>query len=190
MAVEDITEAKSKAEILAFRADHDALTSLLNRAAYDKCVLQYKYAPYPIAYILMDVDKFKAVNDNYGHDVGDVILKDVAKLLKTEFRISDSVIRMGGDEFAVIAINFPESQKDNLLEKINRINQALLNPTKPVPKVSLSVGVAFSEEGFSEDLYKKADIALYHTKNTTRCGATVYREDLGSAQGETLSKID
>ena len=107
------------------------------------------------------------------------MLKKVANLLKVTFRATDFVIRYGGDEFVVIMVGVSDDLSFIVKNKIESINVQLENPISDLPKASVSAGVAFSEKGISEELFKKADEALYHTKNTTRRGCTVYDEMVG-----------
>ncbi|MCR5743062.1 MAG: GGDEF domain-containing protein [Lachnospiraceae bacterium] len=190
MAIEDIDEAKKREEMMTFKAEHDGLTGILNRAAYDNLVKNLSTVTFPIALMVMDVDKFKSINDTYGHDIGDVVLQHVSSLLKGEFRASDYVVRLGGDEFAVIMTNFPSQDADRIVEKVVKINHILQNPEGDLPKTSISVGVAFSDCGFGDDLFKRSDIALYHTKNTTRCGCTIYAKNLPDMRRGSIPEID
>ena len=130
----------------------------------------------PVALLIIDVDKFKLVNDGYGHEMGDRILRKVAALLEKSFRSTDYPARIGGDEFAVIMPELSEDKKDMLMQKVDAINQILLHPDNDEPAVSLSVGGAFSENGFSDDLYNRADTALYHVKENGRCGCGFYKD--------------
>ena len=123
----------------------------------------------------MDVDKFKQVNDGYGHEMGDRVLQTVASLLSEHFRTTDYPARIGGDEFAVILTNASPERTAALQAKIETINHTLTHPTGGLPVVSLSVGGAFSQNGFSEDLYKHADLALYEVKEHGRCGCRFYQ---------------
>jgi len=190
MAIEDIDEAKKREEMMTFKAEHDALTGILNRTAYENLTMTLSTTTFPIALMVLDVDKFKGINDTYGHDVGDVVLQHVAALLKGSFRASDYVIRLGGDEFTVIMTNFPSGDVERITNKVNAINEMLQNPEGDMPKTSISVGIAFSDCGFTGDLFKSADIALYYTKNTTRCGWTVYDETLPDERRGSIPKID
>ncbi|ETP73255.1 diguanylate cyclase (GGDEF) domain-containing protein [Lachnospiraceae bacterium JC7] len=175
MAMEDIDQEKNEQADLEFKIEHDALTGVLNRNAYDKYTELLKKSDMAIAYILLDVDRFKQINDTYGHGIGDSVLKRLACFMRNEFRLSDHIIRMGGDEFCVIMTGIEDKDAQMLIDKIYAINSALKNPrSKNIPKVSISAGIAFSAQGFTNDLYKKADMALYHTKNTTRDGYTIY----------------
>ena len=85
--------------------------------------------------------------------------------------------RIGGDEFAVIMTNCAEELRPVIQEKIDAMNQKLQNPDDGLPKVSLSIGIAFSDSGFPDDLYKKADSALYIVKENGRCGCHFYDEN-------------
>ena len=161
---------------LHYRAEHDALTGIINRGAFDRLKQVLKTKQVPIALMILDVDKFKQVNDQYGHEMGDKVLKKVAKLLEENFRATDHPARIGGDEFAVILTDATEEMKPVIEEKVKNINHILLNPENDLPKVSLSVGIAFSANGFEDDLYKKADSALYITKENGRCGYSFYEE--------------
>lgn len=164
--------AAAQQNMLRHKAENDALTGLLNRASFE----QMKGALYdkPFALLLIDVDVFKSINDTYGHETGDKALIKVANLLKENFRSTDHVFRIGGDEFAVIMTPIQPSNQDIITEKIDNINHILQNPTEDFPKYSLSVGIAFSSEGYHDELFRQADQALYHTKENGRCGYTFY----------------
>ena len=171
----------------------DALTGIYNRRAYEDLMENLSKEDNLIAGILvMDIDYFKSINDTYGHDVGDIILKNVAGLLKSTFRTSDYVIRYGGDEFVVIMIGITEDLFFVVKNKIDSINAALDNPAEGIPKVSVSAGVSFSESGVSENLFKQADEALYRVKNSTKKGCAAYDESFDTAEFEskTGSEID
>lgn len=174
----DIYEVNAANEILLrHKAEHDPLTGVINRGAFEQMRQLLKTKTDPIALLIIDVDKFKLVNDGYGHEVGDKILKKAAKLIQDGFRARDHVARIGGDEFAVIMTSCTEELRPVIQGKIDAMNQALINPTDGLPKVSLSVGVAFSESGFPDDLYRKADKALYIVKENGRCGCHFYDEN-------------
>lgn len=161
---------------LSYRAEHDALTGIINRGAFDRLRQFLKNKQIPLALLIVDVDKFKTVNDKYGHEMGDKVLKKVAKLLEESFRSTDYTARIGGDEFAVILTEVEKNKKEVIKEKIERINTILTNPEDDLPETSVSVGVAFSVNGFEDDLYKKADEALYITKENGRRGCFFYEK--------------
>lgn len=160
---------------LRHQAEHDPLTGIMNRGAFERLREFFQSHQEPIVFLIIDVDKFKLVNDGYGHETGDAVLKKVAALLEKSFRSSDYVARIGGDEFAVIVTNTPPDIQTVLIKKIHFINQTLTHPDDNLPEVSLSVGGALSECGFTDDLYKKADTALYEVKEHGRCGCRFYK---------------
>ena len=160
--------------MLEQKAEHDPLTGLMNRSAYDDIKLVMRDSAIPVALVLLDVDRFKQVNDKHGHEAGDRTLKKVAALLTRTFRSSDYIIHLGGDEFAVV---MPEMERGNLAvleRKIASMNAFLQKPEDGLPPVSLSAGIAFSKEGFREDMFNQADEALYYVKEHGRCGYSVY----------------
>ena len=160
-------------ERLTYGNMHDALTGLYNRSAYD--FMRHDLDMSRNALLLVDVDKFKSVNDTYGHDVGDLVLKRVAEVLRYSFRSTDLVFRLGGDEFVVIMSNVDSSMRDQVKRKIDQANVMLQKPKDDLPPTSLSVGVAFADrENPDGDIFKDADTALYRVKEAGRCGCYIY----------------
>ena len=157
------------------------MTGLMNRGAFDQLQSALKTDTKPLILLIIDVDKFKLVNDGYGHEMGDRVLKRVARLLEESFRATDYPARIGGDEFAVILVNVTPDMKGIVENKVKEINVKLQNPTDDLPKVSLSVGAAYSDGGFNDELYNQADQALYNVKEHGRCGCRFY-EDCASAE--------
>lgn len=171
----DIYELNASNEVmLRKKAEYDAVTGILNRTVFEQLKEGLKNFQTPMALLLIDVDLFKNVNDTYGHEIGDKVLRKVAQMLYASFRSSDFVARIGGDEFAVIMTDVTQDQTDIIQNKIQIINDHLTRGADGLPKVSLSVGVAFSLEGFDQDLYKNADRALYQVKEQGRCGCSFY----------------
>ncbi len=163
-------------DMLRHQAEHDPLTGIINRGAFEHLREIFKSKPEPLIFLIIDVDKFKLVNDGYGHETGDKVLKKVAKLLEDSFRSSDFPARIGGDEFAVIVTHATWDMVSIIENKIHTLNEMLLHPDDGLPEVSLSVGGAYSERGFAEDLYANADAALYEVKENGRCGCRFYKE--------------
>ena len=161
---------------LSYEAAHDALTGLYNRSAFEE--QQPRSRDENTALLILDVDYFKQVNDKYGHDMGDLVLKRVARVLQNSFREADKVCRIGGDEFCVIVIGVTSSSAGIIREKINRVAETLRQPDGDVPGVTVSVGCAFSDR-LSEDesILKKADRALYRVKENGRDGCAFYGEE-------------
>ncbi len=159
-------------EHLAYEATHDKLTGVYNRTGYN-VLLQKKVDLETSAFMIIDVDKFKSVNDTYGHEVGDLVLKKIAKVLKENFRAQDYVCRIGGDEFVVIIVHVKSTIADIIKNKVKRINEFLSNPDpkEKLPPVSLSCGISFGNGGKSEEqIFNEADRALYKVKNSGRKG--------------------
>lgn len=168
---------------LRHRAEHDPLTGIMNRGTFDELKQYLKVNPCALALLIIDIDNFKQINDGYGHEVGDEILKKVAKLIKESFRSNDYPARIGGDEFAVIVTEIMPEMKTSLLKKAAMMNEILKNPSDDLPPVSLSIGIAFGKNGFADDLYTKADRALYIVKENGRCGCRIYEEEGSKNKG-------
>ncbi len=167
-------------EKLSYEATHDALTGLYNRSAYDQFLNDRRKGV--MAFLYVDVDKFKSVNDTYGHEAGDKVLRLVADTLTHSFRSEDKICRIGGDEFVVLMANAGPELKALIRTKAERIMSALANPPKGVVPVSVSVGCAFGDENTSgEELYRNADAALYHIKENGKSGCAFYGEEGGAA---------
>ncbi|MDO4990555.1 MAG: GGDEF domain-containing protein [Eubacteriales bacterium] len=148
---------------LSYDATHDALTGLFNRGVFDK--LRARCEERDCALLIIDLDRFKAINDQYGHDVGDRALCFVSAILQKNFRAEDYICRIGGDEFSVIMVNVNSAMRSQIEEKIRQINGSLQATGDDLPPLSLSVGVAFSDrENPTDDIYKDADTALYRAK--------------------------
>lgn len=165
---------------IRYQAEHDALTELLNRGSFDEVLEDIEKGGEPFGLALIDVDTFKQVNDGYGHDMGDRVLKRVAELLLDAFRNTDFVFRFGGDEFAVIMMNMTRDRTDAVIGKVAHINDMLLHPTDDLPSVSISVGVAASDPAESaKATFKEADSALYQVKEHGRAGCRIFGESRG-----------
>lgn len=170
--------SQAQQSILRQKAERDALTGLLNRRSFDQLKEQFRNVSKPIALLLIDVDQFKTINDTYGHDVGDQALVKVANALKNHFRRADYVLRIGGDEFAVIMEKIRPDKERIVSYKLDEINWTLQHPKEEnFPKLSISVGIAFSDKGYQDELFHQADVALYQTKADGRCGYTFCRPD-------------
>ena len=160
--------------MLRHKAEHDPLTDLLNRSAFDGLRALLNGEDHPVGLILIDVDRFKEVNDVYGHETGDAALQRVAGLLRTACRAGDFGSRLGGDEFAVIIPERAAGIERVIADKIAAINETLGSAEGAVPALSISVGVAFSRQGFPDSLYGDADSALYRVKEGGRRGCAFF----------------
>jgi len=159
-----------KSTILEKNAATDFLTQLHNRRKFDTLILyeieqikRYKHADLSI--ILLDIDNFKTVNDTYGHDMGDSVLRDLAKILKTSSRESDICSRWGGEEFA-LSLSHTNIEEALLVAQKIRILIENYNFEKNL-KITCSFGVAqYKITDTYESLFKRVDKALYEAKNT------------------------
>lgn len=158
-------------EHLAFKASHDYLTGIFNRSGLDRYL--DRAAAGRNALVLVDLDRFKKINDTYGHDGGDAVLRRLSEKLSNSFRFEDRICRIGGDEFAVIMWNVGVESGDMIREKIAAINAAMQNETDGVAAASISVGVAFGGEGTGRDLFRCADRELYRVKRSGGCGISI-----------------
>ena len=168
-------ENKEAQELIRHKAEHDALTDLLNRGSFEKLLNVYENGVAPFALIIVDVDSFKTVNDTYGHATGDEALKLVGNLLFTAFRSIDYICRIGGDEFAVIMVEMTSDLSYTIEEKITAVNERLAQAKNGLPPLSLSVGVAFTDrKNPSGTLFQDADKALYERKKNGKAGCSFY----------------
>ncbi len=157
---------RKRTEHLKHEAETDALTGLFNRGTYDRLLA---YHSEDVALLILDVDRFKDINDSFGHETGDAVLKKIANSLLVNFRASDYACRIGGDEFAVIMTGMEGVPRSVITDKLDSIAQVLRNTSDGLPEVSLSTGIALSNEletGYS--LYHAADNALYKSKGKGR----------------------
>ena len=160
-----------KAAALSHAAAHDALTGLYNRAAFDKIYAQYSDGHTGV--MIADVDHFKQYNDEFGHDIGDRVLKHVADKLSEHFRAGDFICRIGGDEFCIIMPDVSHSQAADMTEKIRTVNKELAEIREGLPPISISAGFAFWDRPNPKNgLFKDADnVLLKIKKDRTDCCA-------------------
>jgi diguanylate cyclase (GGDEF)-like protein/PAS domain S-box-containing protein len=178
----DVTEWVSATERLAHQATHDALTGLPNRTMLEDRIVQVRASARRrdevLAAFFVDVDHFKAVNDTYGHAVGDLFLIEAARRLRQAARIDDTVARLGGDEFVVIASIVDEGAAHALAA---RLCDAFAEPfllDGLLLAVAASVGIATTTDLSGDlDLLSAADIALYEAKATGGGGWAAYKPD-------------
>ena len=175
------------------QALHDALTGLPNRALLNDRIGQavniMHRSTQPMAVLLLDLDRFKEVNDALGHPVGDQLLQHVGQRLKTVLRDSDTVARLGGDEFAIIAPNTDTAYAGKFARKvIDVINEAFIIEAQKL-YVGVSVGIAiYPQHGDDANtLMRHADVAMYHAKRN-KLGYSMYKQsqDEGSVDKLTL----
>lgn len=159
---------------LRAQATIDALTGCHNRRGFDELVTMelsraQRYGR-PLCVVLLDVDHFKGINDDFGHEAGDLALQRIGRTVRHSFRTTDSVCRYGGEEFAVL---FPETPKEEAIRLAERLRATIeaLAPTEEVPRrLTASLGVAaYPDDGrTAADLLRAADRALYRAKTLGR----------------------
>ena len=181
----DITERKDIEEHMQHMAQYDALTHLPNRALFEdrlhQAIAGAQRNRAHLALMFIDLDRFKPVNDTYGHGVGDLLLKEVALRIQDCLRDSDTAARIGGDEF-VILLPAIESAADagKVGEKIRlSLNQPFTLAGHTLG-IGSSIGVAvYPEHGNNEKLLvKSADIAMYHAKKNGRNNVKIYQSGM------------
>jgi diguanylate cyclase (GGDEF)-like protein/PAS domain S-box-containing protein len=181
----DITERKDIEEHMQHMAQYDALTHLPNRALFDDRLRQALAAAQRngnrLALMFIDLDKFKPVNDTYGHGVGDLLLKEVALRIQDCLRESDTAARIGGDEFVILLPSIEAEGDAGIVGE--KILYALNQPfglAGHTLKISASIGVAvFPDHGGDEKmLVKSADTAMYHAKKNGRDNVKLYEHGM------------
>ena len=159
---------------------HDPLTGLANRAHFNECLDQaLATKPEGVAVLLLDLDRFKEVNDTLGHHIGDLLLQQVATRLRNHVRLPDVLARLGGDEFAVFLV---DGDADVARNVASRIEAALAEPLALEGisvEVAASIGIALSPQhgDTAVALLQRADVAMYEAKRT-HSGAEIYNEEL------------
>lgn len=166
----DVTERKTLEERLQFMSLHDALTGLHNRAYFDeqmKMLADGRYLPAGI--IVCDLNALKIVNDALGHQMGDTLLVTVSSVLRSCFRGSDIVARIGGDEFAIL---LPNATKDSVIQTVERIKKTIHVQRENNPDVPLSLSIGFAvrtkKSTTMEEIFAEADDAMYQEKENQR----------------------
>ncbi|WP_024302143.1 EAL domain-containing protein [Pseudogulbenkiania sp. MAI-1] len=183
----DITERKSYEAQLEHQATHDALTGLANRNLLRdrlrQAMLHAQRAGRLVAVLLLDLDRFKLVNDSLGHDNGDVLLVATAARLLGCVRLTDTVARLGGDEFVILLTDL--SRVDDAVPIVRNILAALAQPGTLAERelcLSGSIGISvYPGDGESEEqLLKHADAAMYQAKAQGRNGFCFYAPDINA----------
>lgn len=181
-----VRERTAELEALSRRfqhaALHDDLTGLPNRPHFHKRLNEMLGKDRPFAVLYLDFDDFKAVNDEFGHAVGDALLVAVSERLLASLRPEDLVARLGGDEFAIILERHVMADVVWIAERLTRTFQMPIQVYNHVLVCTVSIGVALAEGGSAEDVLRDADIAMYRAKAAGRSHFVVFeptmREDV------------
>ncbi len=194
LRMQERAEHKRLAQTLTHNAFHDPLTGLPNRALFmDRLYLAAerlrRRGGRQYAVLFIDLDRFKQINDRFGHDVGDTVLIDVSRRLEQCLRPGDTIARLGGDEFCVLMENVRDPRDtlkvaDRIVGEISRpfeVETVLLD-------TSASVGIALSSgtEGGPNEVVKAADAALYRAKSEGRSRREIYDEAMQANADQTL----
>lgn len=171
---------------MKFKSDHDLMTGLYNKTFMTqkvKSILEDEDKNHFGAFIMLDLDNFKSINDTYGHPCGDKLLIQVADILTSSFSKQDLISRFGGDEFCIYC---PENNSlEQICFMINNVYKKLKDITFPDEKISeitCSVGISIPQQPINfEELYKQADTVLYRSKHQGKNQYMIY-------QYNTLSK--
>ena len=166
----DVTAAKESEERIAHLASHDSLTELPNRTSFQESLMQglkgVLHDGRRFALLCLDLDGFKAVNDTFGHPVGDALLRAVSVRLRGCVRDQDQIARMGGDEFAVLHLDGDAQTAASLARRIIEHLSAPYQIDEIDIRISVSIGVALAPENGAEldELVRNGDRALYEAK--------------------------
>ena len=200
VVIDDITERKRSEQRIAFMAHHDVLTGLANRLSImdkiEEAIARHRRRSDSFAVLLLDLDRFKHVNDTLGHAVGDALLRETAVRLKASLRETDVLARLGGDEFAIV-----QDRDNNQREAASALADRIIDIiSKPFDiegnevNIATSIGIALAPEHAtsSDGLMKMADLALYRAKSAGRNGYCFFDPEMSlaaSARHELESEL-
>jgi len=161
----DLSDRRKLEEHLLFLSTHDALTGLANRSAFDEALARLdERGPHPVAVVMADLDGLKRVNDECGHAAGDALLRRVATVLKSAFRATDLVARIGGDEFAVLAAGREAAAIQSLAARVQAAIDVHNAGFEGEP-LSISLGIAVADTGVPvASALQDADARMYTMK--------------------------
>jgi len=190
----DVTDRHHAEEELRHVALHDPLTGLPNRSLFqdrlDQALLVGHRLDQPVAVLLLDLNLFKEINDTFGHDHGDTLLREVARRLRHAARAVDTVARLGGDEFALL---LPDADQAGAMSVVAKVTATLATPLllagqSITPEASIGVAVAPDHGPDASALLRRADLAMYAAKRANQPHA-VYTPRQDSAAADRLALI-
>lgn len=180
--LKDIDKEKRAELAIKYQSERDSLTGLYNKGTAEQMTKSFleeeSRKGVCHAFIIVDLDHFKTINDSYGHQYGDEVLRRTAAILKETFRVDDIEGRLGGDEMAVLMKNVPST--DCVKEKLELVRQRFLKISEDKADITASIGVSFFREHGEDykELYRTADIALYRAKEEGRNRYIIYSRDM------------
>ena len=190
----DVTDRKKAEHELERQALHDTLTGLPNRSLLldrlEQALRTARRLATPLALLVMDLDRFKEINDTFGHRAGDLLIGEVAQRITADLRDTDTVARLGGDEFAVILPGADEGGAGHVAQKIIGALQRPFEIEGTAHEVAISIGIAVSPQHGEdvETLVRRADMAMYVAK-TTPGGSAVYAEQADAEGSNQLALV-
>ncbi len=177
----DITELQKYNNELQYQATHDNLTKLYNRQKFndelDKEIIRENRYKHNLSIIMFDIDNFKKINDTFGHDIGDIVLKTIAEISYTSIRVTDIIARWGGEEFIIL---LPETSIDESLSIAENIRENIAKHY--FDAIDQNVTVSLGVNGFTigsdyrDSFLKGVDIALYQAKNSGKNRVVQYEK--------------
>lgn len=180
--IRDIQAKKLRELTLTKQAEIDSLTGIYNRNCGFDHISQKLNEKRDLTHLfmIMDLDNFKMINDTFGHLYGDMVLKDAVYTMKSHFRENDVICRLGGDEFVVFLDNIPFESVDRVVSSFVTKMHRFYSDDKNKIEISVSIGAVFVEAGdYSlQDLYDKADKALYYVKRNCKNSYRLYSKEL------------
>lgn len=189
----DISERKRADEYIRHIALHDVLTGLPNRALLDDRVLvaieQQRRNDTPFALAMMDIDRFKHINDTMGHHIGDMVLKEFVERVRYCLRPTDTLARMGGDEFVLLLLECEESGAEIVMERIQNALTPPINVGVQEVHITSSIGISISPRDGKDmnELLRRADVAMYWVKEHGRNGYKFFSVEMDSSGVDRLS---
>ncbi|NSL52502.1 sensor domain-containing diguanylate cyclase [Calidifontibacillus erzurumensis] len=165
-------------QMLNRQIQQDGLTGLANRRAFDLEIQKYFNHKTPFSLIMLDIDRFKQVNDVHGHLVGDDVLRFLAQIMMNTTREEDLCYRYGGEEFAILLKEKDEKDAYALAERLRTTISQTPSPTGEPITISLGISSYQKDDEAPEMVIKRADAALYQSKNDGRNRTTIYDVDL------------
>lgn len=179
--IRDITAARLQESALIKKAERDSMTGLLNRNgfmdAFNKILKDSAVMEEPVSVMMMDLDKFKDINDTFGHESGDRVITALADMLRGVLRQKDAIGRIGGDEFAAILPGVSKTEAMAIARRILKVveKKGVKLETGTIINFTLSIGICDNKDiKLAEDMLKFADKSMYTAKRSTKNGCAVW----------------
>jgi diguanylate cyclase (GGDEF)-like protein/PAS domain S-box-containing protein len=196
--MQDISDRKQAEKKLVHDAFHDALTGLPNRMFFmDQLKQSLQRAKrtndVPFAVLFLDFDRFKIINDSFGHMIGDQLLIAIAERLRSSVRPRDTVARLGGDEFTILldSLKSPDDAIDMARRLLSNLSEHFKLPDREV-FITASIGVALSTAGYehAEEVLRDADTAMYRAKSLGRARYEIFDKGMNATTATDLPQIE